>query len=250
MQNYWQNLLASRACKPWIWILREKLKMSKTVYTAREIINTKLFLSMLGIHDYKKAFGASLVLTIHSLQLPVGIYWLKGENGSGKTTLIKSIAGLLPFEGSIGVHKLDIRRQRRPYVKIVAYAEAEPLYPSFLTGEDLIRFYLSTKGGDYKNVLQLARLFCIDKSLHHKIGSYSSGMIKKLSLILAFVGNPKLILLDEPFITLDAEAVQVMHNLILESFAKNISFIITSHEALPFEKDVHSLTIQNKTILL
>ena len=116
------------------------------------------------------------------------------------------------------------------YAKIVNYAEAEPIYPPFLSGKELVDFYKAAKGGDFPG--QLIKNIGADHFLHQKTVTYSSGMLKKLSLVLAFIGNPKLILLDEPLIALDTAAVEVLQSAILEYRKKGVSFLITSHQLL------------------
>src|SRR5689334_16178065 len=117
---------------------------------------------MLHLRQYKKAYGPEPVLEIEDLKLAAGIYWLKGENGAGKTTLLKSIAGLIPFEGEIGVTNLGLRQQRKLYTKAVSFAEAEPVFPAFLSGSDLQQFYLQTKGGSPAQMAQMAKAFHLD----------------------------------------------------------------------------------------
>jgi ABC-2 type transport system ATP-binding protein len=205
---------------------------------------------MLKFEQYKKQFGGNTVISIPELELGSGAYWLKGENGSGKTTLIKSIAGLIPFEGTITVGGKDIRKERAVYTSKVNYAEAEPLYPDFLTGEDLIRFYKGTKMGADAHVKHLVGAFGIGAYKDNKIGTYSSGMAKKLSLVLAFMGQPELILLDEPLITLDQEAVGALQSLIQGRRADGVSFLITSHQEISLGIISPSrLSIKNKTLV-
>lgn len=187
---------------------------------------------MLSIRNFKKRYPASEmpVLELPSLSLAPGIYWIKGENGSGKTSLIKSIGGLVPFEGSIEVTGLDIRLQRMAYCKAVNYAAAEPQYPGFLTGTELLDFYHAAKGGNLP--LQLMEALGTAHFVNSKTAVYSSGMMKKLSLALAFTGDPALVLLDEPFIALDIAAVEVLQKAIAAFGEKGFSFIITSHQPL------------------
>lgn len=187
---------------------------------------------MLTISNYQKKYPGNNnpVLSIESLYLNKGIYWLKGENGSGKTSLMKSIAGLIPFNGDILVNDLHIHKKRLEYAAIVNYAEAEPLYPLFLTGKELIGFYSSTKKGAFPQ--QLFNALGVEHFQHQKILTYSSGMIKKLSLVLAFIGNPLLILLDEPLIALDTASVTILQQTIAAYYAEGVSFIITSHQPL------------------
>jgi ABC-2 type transport system ATP-binding protein len=187
---------------------------------------------MLTITSFQKKYPGSdePVLSIPHFKLDKGIYWIKGENGSGKTSLIKSIAGLIPFSGSIAINEFELSKNRMAYTKTVNYAEAEPQYPAFLTGKELIDFYKSTKGGELP--VDLIAVLGVEKFMHSKTAVYSSGMMKKLSLVLGFTGNPQLILLDEPLIALDTAAVEILQNTIAAYNKKGVSFIITSHQPL------------------
>ena len=206
---------------------------------------------MLNISNYIKKYPGQQepVLAISSLKLQKGIYWIKGENGAGKTSLFKSIAGLITFEGDITVNDLHIRKQRMEYTKQVNYAEAEPLYPPFLSGKDLIDFYFETKEGDFPKAIFDG--FGVAKFMKQKTATYSSGMMKKLSLILAFTGRPTLILLDEPLIALDTAAVEILEQYILQSSKTGVSFLITSHQPLAARlmEGTTTLLLQNKTLV-
>lgn len=192
-------------------------------------------MAMINFIDFKKQYNSQLVLSIPSLQIPQGVYWLKGINGSGKSTLLRSLSGLIPFEGEINIDGVNIQKHKRQHRQMVNYGEAAPIYPGFLTGNDLIDFYVETKKGDRSECLKhCAALRLSDEMLRKEIGAYSSGMLKKLSLVLAFVGQPKWILLDEPLITLDVEAVQTMLKIIEEKLTKNVGFILTSHQDMDF----------------
>lgn len=205
---------------------------------------------MLRFNNYKKQFGDTLVIGVPQMDLDNGIYWLKGENGSGKTTLIKSICGLIPFDGDITVAGNNIRKDRMAYTAAVNYAEAEPLYPSFLTGNDLIQFYQKTKGGTAQECRRLMEAMGIDSYVAKKVGTYSSGMAKKLSLVLGFLGNPTLILLDEPLITLDQQSVTNLREMIEEYVAKDVSFLVTSHQEVDFNAQLpQRLFIKDKTLV-
>ncbi|MCD6012942.1 MAG: hypothetical protein K0Q79_2804 [Flavipsychrobacter sp.] len=205
---------------------------------------------MLHFTNFRKKFGENIIVDIPSFQLRDGVYWLKGENGSGKTTLLKAIAGLIPFSGTISVNDIDIKRRREDYKSIVNYAEAEPIYPGFLRGSDLVRFYSETKKGTREQVQALSDVLGIGSYVDNMIGTYSSGMAKKLSLALAFIGNPKLILLDEPMITLDSKSLASLQELIAEHSRKGVSFLVTSHQELNVPGiTMSALQLANKTIL-
>ncbi len=206
---------------------------------------------MLTIKKFIKQYpgNSDPVLVIDELVAAEGIYWVKGENGSGKTSLFKSVAGLIPFEGEIAVNGINILKQRMNYTRIVNYAEAEPLYPAFLTGKDLIDFYCNTKGGDFPS--ELFNALGVEKFQQQKTAVYSSGMMKKLSLVLAFIGKPALILLDEPLIALDTASVEVLESLIMSHTKSGVSFFITSHQPLSAQlmQGTTTLVLQNKTLV-
>ena len=187
---------------------------------------------MLTLKDIVKAYHDTVILEIPELTLDHHIYWLLGGNGAGKTTSMKVMAGLIPFKGDILVdHNISCRKQPVQYRRLVNYAEAEPLYPGFLTGNDLVSLYVQTKGNGYKDIKELITLLGINSFIHSPVSTYSSGMLKKLSLLLAFTGRPKVILLDEPLITLDSQTVPLLYNMVEEFYTQyGVSFCITSHQ--------------------
>ena len=208
---------------------------------------------MLELKNIKKSYSTQLVIEKDSLLLDKGIYWVKGANGSGKTTLLKMIAGLLPFDGDILVNNTSQKKNPVDYRKKISWAEAEPLYPSFLTGNDLIKLYRNIYKEDQKEIDKIIELLNIDEYAEDKIGTYSAGMTKKLSLALAFIGNVKLCLLDEPLITLDAETIHIVCDFIVEKHKKNgISFLMSSHQELNTQLllSEKELIIANQTITI
>lgn len=186
---------------------------------------------MLQFQNIEKYYGNQLAIQIPALQLDNGLYWLKGENGSGKTTMMKMVAGLHPFKGEILLNEFSILTHRNEFLRRVNYAEAEPVYPNFLTAKDLVELYCSTKKGDIKLSVQHLKDLHIYEAYQNSVGSYSSGMLKKLSLALALIGNPEWILLDEPLITIDVDGVVLVCDWIKKMYQESqISFIISSHQ--------------------
>jgi ABC-2 type transport system ATP-binding protein len=206
---------------------------------------------MLHLSEVRKLYSGQLILTIPSLSLDGGIFWIQGGNGSGKTTLLKMIAGLLPFEGTIQLNgTLDIRKNPVDYRRYVNYAEAEPLFPSFLTGFDLIHLFQKTKRAEENDVVDLIDAFNIRSYLSNPIGTYSSGMVKKLSLVLAFIGKPKIILLDEPLVTLEDHSIPVLFALINAYLRERmVTFLITSHQLLEHNAllNIRNILVKDKT---
>lgn len=195
---------------------------------------------MLQLTDFRKEYAGHLAIAIPTLYFEQGIYWIKGANGSGKSTLFKSIAGLQPFEGSIVLKgEVDLKKQPIAYRKLVNYAEAEPIYPNYLTGSDLISFVANAKNAPKSQVDELIQFLDIQSFIGNPTGNYSSGMLKKLSLVIGFLGNPQLIILDEPLITLDTLATEKIAALIVQYHAKGVGFLISSHQS----KEIDSLPI-------
>ncbi|MGE9310203.1 ABC transporter ATP-binding protein [Niabella sp. CJ426] len=206
---------------------------------------------MLLIRSLIKSYGNYEVLNMADIHFPKASYWIKGANGSGKSTFLKAIAGITPFKGDVLLNG-NISLQKNPvaYRAAISYAPAEPAYPSFLKGEELVQYYMHTKGGNRSQVADLKSTLNIDNYLGNPCGSYSSGMLKKLSLLLAFLGISEWIFLDEPFTTLDAATQLSLQQLIQNSTDKG--FIITSHHDIPVDaisfKSIYG--IHHKTLKL
>lgn len=170
-------------------------------------------------------------MQIPELVIPAGIHWIQGSNGSGKTTLFRSIAGMLPFDGTILLdNSYEITEQPVEYRLRINYGEAEPTYPDFLTANDLIQFVGKAKKAPASQIEELVETLEISTFLRNPIGTYSSGMLKKTSLVLAFLGNPKVILLDEPLITIDKRAVERMYELVNRYHQQGVTFLMSSHQ--------------------
>lgn len=189
-----------------------------------------LHLSMLHLRNLRKHYDDQVIINIHDLPLENGIYWLKGPNGSGKTTLLKMIAGIIPFKGEIELNNVNINKSPVQYRRQISWAEAEPLFPAFVTGTELISLYAGINHAPKEQIAELVAGFNMKSYIDSKIGAWSSGMQKKLSITLALLGNPRLVLLDEPLITLDAESIRTLIMLIdTYHSSKGTSFLASSH---------------------
>ena len=204
---------------------------------------------MLQLTDLKKAYGPRVILQIPQLSVPPGTYWIKGNNGSGKTTLMKIIAGINPVEGTVILNNTDLVKNPMTYRQQVSFAEAEPVFPGFVTGWDLIRFVQNMRKEKEESLQMLIEYFGVRDFLDYTVGTYSSGMTKRLSLMLAFIGNTKLILLDEPLITLEDIFLPLLFSLIKLRQNQGTSFLLSSHQHFredQFRPD-RKIVIENQT---
>ncbi len=190
---------------------------------------------MLSIKKLRKNYGTQHILDVPELTFDSGLYWVKGANGSGKSTLLKIIGGLIPFEGDVRIDDINLRKHPTDYRRLINYVEAEPLYPPYLTGLDLIAFFGATRTANQQQIDRLIEAFHVGSFIKNPVGTYSSGMVKKLSLVLAFIGNPRYILLDEPLVTIDKDSVPILYDLVKTFTVKGVNFIFTSHQAFEIE---------------
>jgi ABC-2 type transport system ATP-binding protein len=201
---------------------------------------------MLQLTNLLKKYNDQVILDIPSFELQQGIYWLKGANGSGKSTLLKIIAGLIPFEGDVVCNEISLCKNAVAFKNIISYNPADAALPPFITGLELIQFYNAIRNTNTTNEIDfIIEKFQLAHYVKNKIGSYSSGMQKKLSLALAFISAPKLIMLDEPLSTLDVETTKLITEVIDEYHKKGSSFIITSHQDFEYS----NITFTNELLI-
>ena len=206
---------------------------------------------MLKIQKFSKSYNNHPIIAVENLEITEGIHWFKGVNGSGKSTFFRAVAGIIPFEGNISFNNLDIRTDAVAYRTNVNMSEADPLYPDYLTGYDLITFIAEAKKASDQQTNHLAETLGVNLYWKTPIGTYSSGMLKKISLLTAFLGKPKLIMLDEPLITIDDRSVQIVYELVKTySEQHGVSFLLSSHQDFRLEKLVikNSYLVDNQTI--
>ncbi|MBQ6065997.1 MAG: ABC transporter ATP-binding protein [Clostridia bacterium] len=163
---------------------------------------------MLNIEHLTKKFGEKVAVDDLSLSIAPGeIYGFIGHNGAGKTTTLKSCCGLLRFEeGKIAVCGHDIVADPVGAKRTLAYIPDNPDLYEFLTGIKYLNFVADIYGvgGERaERIKALAERLDLYKDLAQPISSYSHGMKQKLAVIAAWLHEPKLIMMDEPFVGLD-----------------------------------------------
>ena len=169
---------------------------------------------MLHIDHLSKFYGKKQVLFDISFSLDPGdICAFIGSNGAGKTTTIKSALGLIPFDsGTITIDGHNIETEPMEAKRIYSYVPDNPELYTFMRGIDYLNFIADIFELDYdtrkRGIDTLSKDFDIHNRLGEPIESYSQGMQQKLALIGALLHDPKLIVLDEPFVGLDPLATK------------------------------------------
>ena len=193
---------------------------------------------MLEIVNYSKRYeNGKLAVNNLSLKVePKDIFAFIGHNGAGKTTTIKSVVGILPItEGEIFINGLSVKENPLECKKIIAYIPDNPDLYDNLTGIAYLNFvcdvFKISKEERTKKIEKYAKLFDLSDVLTHYISSYSHGMKQKLALISAFIHDPKLLILDEPFVGLDPKAAYLVKGA-MQEFCENGGAIFFSTHVL------------------
>ena len=167
---------------------------------------------MIDIRNLTKIYGQKKAVDNLSLHIGAGeMYAFIGHNGAGKTTTIKSICGLLDFDGgAIYVDGVSIKDNPLECKKKIAYLPDNPDLYDFMSGIKYLNFIANIFGVSREDRLERIRrygdMFEITKDLGQPISSYSHGMKQKLAIISALIHDPKVLIMDEPFVGLDPKA--------------------------------------------
>ena len=168
---------------------------------------------MIEIKNVTKKYGDKVAVNNVSFNVPDGcVFAFIGHNGAGKTTLIKSIVGIHDFdEGDILIDGMSIKENPVECKKIMAFVPDNPETYEHMKAIDYINFICDMYEVDMetreKNIKKYAKLFDMENKLNDTIDSYSHGMKQKIVLISALAHNPRILIMDEPFVGLDPKAV-------------------------------------------
>jgi ABC-2 type transport system ATP-binding protein len=191
----------------------------------------------LEIRGFTKRFGGAVAVDELSLSVPHGsFYGLVGPNGAGKTTTLSMATGLLrPDAGAALVHGIDVWRRPQEAKRLIGnLADGVDLYDQ-LTGEQLITFSGLLFGLDRPTlrgrVADLLQLLDLEDAAGRLIADYSAGMTKKIALAAALVHSPRLLVLDEPFESVDPVSAANIRG-ILDGFAKSGGTVVVSSHSM------------------
>lgn len=190
---------------------------------------------MLLIDRYTKLYGKKVAVDNLSLHIKPGeIYGFIGHNGAGKTTTLKACAGILNFEyGNILIDGISIKEKPMECKKKIAYIPDNPDLYGFLTGAAYLNFiadiYKVPLEKRIKRIEDFADKYGIIDDLGMPINSYSHGMRQKIAIISALIHEPKLILMDEPFVGLDPKASHTLKNQMREICDNGGAIFFSTH---------------------
>ncbi len=207
---------------------------------------------MLRIEQLTKNFGEKKAVDQVSLHIKAGeLYGFIGHNGAGKTTTLKSIVGILPIEeGEIYVDGISVKKDPISCKKKIAYIPDNPDLYDYLSGIKYLNFiadvYQVNLEERKEKIKKYSELFEISGDLGQPIRSYSHGMKQKIAIISAFLHNPRLIIMDEPFVGLDPKASHLLKGMMREHCDNGGSIFFSTHVLEVAEKLCDSVAIIKK----
>ena len=208
---------------------------------------------MLEIKNYTKVYGEgkkaadNVTLTVNSGD----IYGFIGHNGAGKSTTIRAVVGVLDFtEGEILIDGHSVKDEPLECKKLTAYIPDNPDLYENLTGIQYLNFISDVFRIDEASreaaIKKYADMFEITDSLGDLISAYSHGMKQKLAIISALIHEPKLIVMDEPFVGLDPKASYTLKQIMHEMCAKGTAIFFSTHVLDVAEKLCNKVAIIKK----
>ena len=185
---------------------------------------------IVDIEDVEKKYGKFTALYKLTLQIKPGAHLLiLGPNGAGKTTLIKSIMGILNFKGRISVGGVDVNKDPRRAKKIIGYVPQNYAFYEALSLYDHAVLTTRLKNLGTEQIEEKLRLVNLWDARKRKVRACSDGMKQRLGIALALIGNPKLLILDEPTSNIDLRGQLEFQRLLRALLAEGKTMITTSH---------------------
>lgn len=190
---------------------------------------------MLKIDHFTKTYGEKKAVDDLTLHIQRGeIYGFIGHNGAGKTTTLKSVAGIMQFDsGEILIDGTSIQRDPIGCKKKMAYIPDNPDLYEFMTGMQYLNFvgdiFAIPADRRKQRIQELADTFELTGDLNQPISAYSHGMKQKLAIISAWIHEPDLILMDEPFVGLDPKAAHLLKGMMRQVCDRGGAIFFSTH---------------------
>ncbi len=190
---------------------------------------------MLNIQHLTKTYGDRKVVDDLSLEIEAGeIFGFIGHNGAGKTTTLKSVVGILAFDkGEILIDGISVKADPIACKKKIAYIPDNPDLYDYMTGIYYLNFiadiFAVPEALRRERITAYTEAFELTDELNQPIASYSHGMKQKLAIISALLHDPKLIIMDEPFVGLDPKAAHTLKTLMREICDRGGAIFFSTH---------------------
>lgn len=190
---------------------------------------------MLDIQHLTKTYGEKKAVDDLTLHIAPGeIYGFIGHNGAGKTTTLKACCGIMKFDqGEILIDGKSVKNEPVECKKNIAYIPDNPDLYEFMTGYQFLNFIADIFRVDEKlrnqRIEKYAEEFELTKDLSQLISGYSHGMKQKLAIIAAWLHEPKLIIMDEPFVGLDPKASHILKEMMKELCERGGAIFFSTH---------------------
>ena len=204
---------------------------------------------ILEVSSYQKRYGDKVAVRDLSLAVEAGdIYGFIGHNGAGKTTLIRSIVGVQGIDGgTIRVCGADVATHPLEAKRLIAYVPDNPNVYEFMTGLQYLTYIADIFNVDattrQRRIGELTERLDLTAALGDPVGTYSHGMRQKLVLMSAFVHEPRLLVLDEPFVGLDPVASHELKRMLHELAERGSAVFFSSHVLEVVEKLCNKVAI-------
>ena len=211
---------------------------------------------MLRIEHYTKKYGDKVAVNDLSLHIRPGeLYGFIGHNGAGKTTTIKACCGILDFdEGEIYINGTSIKDDPIACKRQIAYLPDNPDLYDYMSGIQYLSFVADifgvSKADREERIHRYASMFELTGDLAQSINAYSHGMKQKLALISALIHDPKLLIMDEPFVGLDPKASRLFKDTMREICDRGGAIFFSTHVLEVAEKLCDKVAIIKDGVLI
>ncbi|MDI6741603.1 MAG: ABC transporter ATP-binding protein [Smithella sp.] len=211
---------------------------------------------MIQLSDLTKDYGTTLAVNKLSLKVAAGeIYGFIGPNGAGKTTTIRMMGGILaPTSGKIIIGGMDMSKHPVEGKKIIGFVPDRPFLYEKLTGMEFLRFCSDLYDVDRdlfpEKAINLLQQFALWDWADELIEAYSHGMKQRLIIAAALLHEPKVLIIDEPMVGLDPEAVHMVKDILKELAARETTVFVSTHTLSIAEDLCHRIGMIHKGALL
>jgi ABC-2 type transport system ATP-binding protein/Cu-processing system ATP-binding protein len=179
------------------------------------------------------------------------VFGFLGPNGAGKTTTIKSILGLVKINsGIIKINGINSQSHQKEAKRNIGYLPEKVAFYENLSAIQNLKFYAEMKGASVEECKSLIEEFGLSESINKKVGKYSKGMVQRLGMARSILGNPPILILDEPTGGLDPRGVLLIRNKIKEMQNQGTTIFVSSHILSEIQEVCNRVGIINKGVIV